>query len=151
MCKSEGGDSRLTAAPHSKAFPQLPRPGFALSAAEAAALQAQAARLHISIVAEVDLPGHSTGLLKAIPALAARSLKTGKPCSQINVTDLAALEIMETLLGEIMELFPGPWHHLGCDEVSMHWQLHCAAPAKAWTTSSGHRQQKPTEHWQSTA
>ena len=40
----------------SKAYPHLPNPRLALSQAEAEALQAKAAELHVQIVAEVDLP-----------------------------------------------------------------------------------------------
>lgn len=69
----------------SLAFPQLPKPALALTAAEAKALQAKAMALHVAIVAEVDLPGHSGWLLSQLPALAAKSKKTGKPCKTIDV------------------------------------------------------------------
>ena len=70
------------------------------------------------------MQGHSNGLLKALPQLAAISNKTGKACSQINITSPEALSIMQTLLGEVMDLFPGvKWHHLGADEVS--WSPQC--------------------------
>jgi len=70
------------------------------------------------------MQGHSNGLLKALPQLAAISNKTGKACSQINITSPEALSIMQTLLGEVMDLFPGvKWHHLGADEVS--WSPEC--------------------------
>lgn len=151
----------------SKAYPNLPSPSLALTQAEAEALQAKAAELHVHIVAEVDLPvrtialnsnkvtpsdakaahrsfssilrvlglihcrclvcrgeqGHSHGLLKGLPQLAAVSSKTGKPCSQINITSPDAIKILQTLLGEVMELFPGPMHHLGADEVQ--WSPEC--------------------------
>ena len=35
----------------------------------------------------------------------------------------AALAIMQTLLNEVMDLFPGPMHHLGADEVR--WSPEC--------------------------
>ena len=107
----------------SKAYPHLPSAKLALTQAEAEALQAKAAELHVSILAEIDLPGHSRGLLEALPQLAAVSSKTGKPCTQINITSPEVIEILQTLLGEVMELFPGPMHHLGADEVS--WSLEC--------------------------
>ena len=82
-------------------------------------LQTKAESLAIHIVAEIDLPGHSTALLQKLPSLAAVSTATGKPCSLINVTSPVALATLTTLLDEVMDLFPtSPWHHLGADEVS---------------------------------
>lgn len=101
------------------AFPQLPSPKLAMTTAEAKALQAKAALLHINIIAEIDLPGHSSRLLKALPALAAKSNKTGKPCHTIDVQSPKALAIMQTLVAENIALFPSPsgLYHLGADEV----------------------------------
>jgi hexosaminidase len=97
------------------AFPQLPSSKLAMTAAEAKALQVKATLLHINIVAEIDLPGHSSGLLKALPALAAKSNKTGKPCHTIDVQSSKALAIMQTLVAENIALFPSPLglYHLG--------------------------------------
>ena len=101
----------------SSAFPGLPAP-FALSAADAAALRARAELLHVHVVAEVDVPGHSSALLDRLPQLAAVNSKTGKPCRAINLTSSAAIGTLQTLLTEVMHLFPlTPWHHLGADEV----------------------------------
>jgi N-acetyl-beta-hexosaminidase len=55
---------------------------------------------------------------QALPQLAAVSNKTGKACRQINITSPEVITILQTLLGEVMDLFPGPMHHLGADEVS---------------------------------
>ena len=101
----------------SRAFPQLPV-GSGLNETAVAALQTKASALQITIVAEVDLPGHSTSLLKQIPALAAVDGSTGKACASINVTSADALAIMQTLLSEVAAMFPGPWLHLGADEVN---------------------------------
>lgn len=101
----------------SAAFPTLPLP-TALNHTEVAALQAKAATLGIEIVAEVDLPGHSAALRSKIPSVAARNAKTGAPCNQINITSPEVIATLQTLLGEVMTMFPGRWHHLGADEVS---------------------------------
>eukprot|EP00035_Acanthoeca_spectabilis_P008820 m.158923 g.158923 ORF g.158923 m.158923 type:complete len:699 (-) comp14513_c1_seq4:69-2165(-) len=100
----------------SAAYPQLPF-GSALNASEAKALQAKAASLGIEIVAEVDMPGHSSALLAKIPALAAIDPASGKPCGEINISNPAAIAILQTLMGEVMDMFPGQWYHLGADEV----------------------------------
>ena len=83
----------------SKSYPHLPM-ASALSAEEAAALQAKAAELHVNIIAELDMPGHSSALINAIPALAG-STTTGAPCRSINLTSPIAIGILQTLLGEV--------------------------------------------------
>jgi hypothetical protein len=50
--------------------------------------------------------------------VAARNAKTGAPCNQINITSPEVIATLQTLLGEVMTMFPGRWHHLGADEVS---------------------------------
>ena len=109
-------------------------------------------RVIITHQAEIDMPGHSTALLKAIPSLAAHNLKTGKPCSQINVTDSNAIAILQTLVGEALALFPGRWHHLGADEVNFDadcgmtkstYMKSSANPLRFWSTR-GHLRGGPT-------
>eukprot|EP00038_Savillea_parva_P014519 m.11179 g.11179 ORF g.11179 m.11179 type:complete len:736 (-) comp2827_c0_seq1:45-2252(-) len=100
----------------SAAFPQLPL-STAMNMSEAKALQTKAASLGIEIVAEVDMPGHSSALLKNIPSLAAHNNVTGAPCHEINVSSPAVLATLQSLLDEVMTLFPSQWHHLGADEV----------------------------------
>eukprot|EP00040_Diaphanoeca_grandis_P010571 m.54163 g.54163 ORF g.54163 m.54163 type:complete len:761 (+) comp21873_c0_seq2:37-2319(+) len=100
----------------SVAFPNLPMTS-ALTMAQAKELSAKATSLAIEVVAEVDLPGHSAALLAKIPSLRAINTATGKPCNTINVSSPTALATMQTLLTELMDLFPGRFHHLGADEV----------------------------------
>jgi hypothetical protein len=87
----------------SHAFPGLSAKS-GLNDTEVANLQTKATALQITIVAEVDLPGHSTALLRHIPALAAVDGTTGKPCASINVTSADALAILQTLLSEVPRL-----------------------------------------------
>jgi hexosaminidase len=89
----------------------------ALNASEVKALQVKAGALGISIVAEIDLPGHSSALIKRIPSLAAHNAKTGAPCVEINISSPAVMQTLQMLLSEVMDIFPSPWHHLGADEV----------------------------------
>eukprot|EP00039_Didymoeca_costata_P021357 m.344293 g.344293 ORF g.344293 m.344293 type:complete len:593 (-) comp24147_c0_seq1:129-1907(-) len=98
-----------------KAYPNLPMAG-ALTQDEVVALQDKAFKLNITIVAEVDLPGHSTSLRQKLPSIVGMDTN-GKPCNSINVTGAQSLNVLTTLLGELMEAFPGPYLHLGADEV----------------------------------
>ena len=93
----------------SAAYPRLPAV-FALTAGEVVQLQTEAATLHIHIVAEIDLPGHSAALSNAIPALRAVNTRTGDPCNQINISSPAAIAILQTLVEEVMQMFPGLVH-----------------------------------------
>lgn len=99
------------------AYPSLPM-SSALTSDEAAQLQRKAASLGIEIVAEIDMPGHSSALLSKLPQLAAHSNSTGAVCHEINVTNPDAIKILQTLMGEVMQLFPGRFYHLGADEVN---------------------------------
>lgn len=81
---------------------------------------AHAARLHITIIPEIDFPGHSMAAMIAYPEIST----TGKPPTVISniTTDLigvhpVALTFLRDVLDEVMELFPGRWIHFGGDEA----------------------------------
>ena len=86
---------------------------------------------HITIVPEIEMPGHSTAALAAYPELSC----TGGPFSM----DLDAgifkgiycpgngqtFKFLEDVLTEVFQLFPGEYIHVGGDEVPKdNWQ-HC--------------------------
>lgn len=81
---------------------------------------AHAARLHITIVPEIEFPGHAMAALMAYPEIGT----TGKPPTAVSniTTDLIgvhpkAMAFLKDVLDETMELFPGPWIHFGGDEA----------------------------------
>ena len=83
---------------------------------------AYAADQHIIIIPEIDMPGHMQGALHAYPELGC----TGGPYevwTQWGVSDdvLCAgndevLKFIEDVLGEVVELFPSEYIHVGGDE-----------------------------------
>ncbi len=83
---------------------------------------AYAADQHIIIIPEIDMPGHMLGALHAYPELGC----TGGPYevwTQWGVSDdvLCAgndevLKFIEDVLGEVVELFPSEYIHVGGDE-----------------------------------
>lgn len=75
-----------------------------------------AAKLGIVILPEIDLPGHSGGLLKAYPELGALNDK-GQP-AVLNVGDEAAYTFIAKVVDDLVTQFPeSPCVHIGADEV----------------------------------
>jgi hexosaminidase len=84
---------------------------------------AHAAARHVTIVPEIDLPGHMTAAIVAYPQLAARPdpprevpADWGIYPNVLNAED-ATLRFLENVLDEVMALFPGEYIHIGGDEV----------------------------------
>jgi len=83
-----------------------------------------AAERHMTVVPEIDMPGHTHAALASYPQLNCdgrpRSLYTGTDvrvsslCIGKEVTD----RFVEEVLAEIAELTPGPYLHVGGDEAS---------------------------------
>ncbi|ARK12859.1 family 20 glycosylhydrolase [Fibrella sp. ES10-3-2-2] len=86
---------------------------------ELRALIAYAAARHIEIIPEIDMPGHLSAAIKAYPFLSCTGQPgMGKtfsvpvcPCNEPTYT------FMETVLSEVIALFPSQYVHIGADEV----------------------------------
>jgi hexosaminidase len=109
------------------------------SHAEVDAVVAHAAALGIEVVPEIDLPGHVTAILAAIPGLtdpaeppdSYRSIQ-GYPNNALNPALEETYRVVETLIHELCEMFPGPVIHVGGDEVDhASWSASPAAQALA--------------------
>jgi hexosaminidase len=94
-------------------------------------LVARAVRFGIDVVPEIDVPGHCYAMLQAIPELRdagenglSHSIQ-GFPNNCLNPGVEAIYAALETIFGEMVELFPSRYFHVGADEV----------PAAAWETS----------------
>ena len=91
---------------------------------------AYAAERFVTVVPEIEMPGHAQAAIAAYPEL-------GVPKKQIGVStnwgihedilnaDDATVEFMQNVLAEVLELFPGRFIHVGGDE----------APKKQWEQS----------------
>ena len=105
----------------------IPHAGF-YSQTEIREIVEYAAKRHITIVPEVEMPGHSLAALAAYPELSC----TGGPftvATHFGIFDdiycagkEAVFTFLENVLGEVMELFPSNTIHIGGDE----------APRKRW-------------------
>jgi N-acetyl-beta-hexosaminidase len=83
---------------------------------------AYAARLGITVIPEVDLPGHSEAALTAIPNTPASVPARVIPTTGFTPTIFCAgkdsvMAFLKDVLGEVCQLFPGQYIHLGGDEA----------------------------------
>jgi len=82
-----------------------------------------AAQRYITVVPEIDVPGHATAAIAAYPELGVQGNTVDRvPASWgifPNVFNLqeSTFGLLEDVLKEVVELFPGPFIHLGGDEV----------------------------------
>ena len=84
---------------------------------------AYATARHITVVPEIEMPGHCGEVLASYPELGC----SGKPYEvekpgpfHVGVLDPANPEVfkfLDTVLDEVFQLFPGPYVHIGGDEV----------------------------------
>lgn len=68
----------------------------------------------ITIVPEIDTPGHSNALTAAFPELTC----SGSPASELCVGNEKVYEVLEKVIGELAPVFPGKYFHIGGDEVN---------------------------------
>lgn len=81
-----------------------------------------AAERHITVVPEIDIPGHATAAIAAYPDLGVDrpQLKVsswGGVHTNLFNADEATMQFLENVLGEVIPLFPGPFFHIGGDEA----------------------------------
>lgn len=97
---------------------------------------AYAAARFVTVVPEIEMPGHAQAAVSAYPQLG----NTGEQVSPMMVwgvseylfnTDSATIAFLHDVLGEVLALFPSPWVHIGGDEaVKAQWKASASAQAK---------------------
>lgn len=71
---------------------------------------------HIDVIPEIDSPGHLGAVIKAHPEIQLRNA-AGQPTEgAVDISDPRAAKIVDDLLREYADLFPGKYWHLGGDE-----------------------------------
>jgi hexosaminidase len=115
--------------------------GGSYTVADLREIVAYAARRHVNVVPEIDLPGHMQAAIAAYPELGnTDALKNRKKPLKVrtrwgisrhvlNVDD-ATIEFCANVLDEVMDVFPSTYIHLGGDEC----------PASEWHDSDRARQ-----------
>ncbi|MDB5538684.1 MAG: beta-N-acetylhexosaminidase [Devosia sp.] len=107
------------------------RTGGYYSKADIRDIVALATEFGVDVVPEIDVPGHCYAMLQAIPALrdpgenAPYHSIQSFPNNCLNPAVEATYGAIETILTEMLELFPSRYFHVGADEV----------PEDAWHAS----------------
>ncbi|MFE9838053.1 family 20 glycosylhydrolase [Streptomyces sp. NPDC005551] len=87
-----------------------------LTKAEVRSILALAASRHITVVPEIDSPGHLGAVIAAHPGLQLRNAQGTATRGAIDISQQASADIVDDLLNEYAGLFPGAYWHLGADE-----------------------------------
>ncbi|MCX6257995.1 MAG: family 20 glycosylhydrolase [Bacteroidia bacterium] len=81
-----------------------------------------ARKRHITIVPEIEMPGHSQAALASYPELSCTGEKLGVAplwgvFDDVYCTKDQTIKFLEDVLTEVIQLFPGKYIHIGGDEV----------------------------------
>ncbi|MFJ2739176.1 glycoside hydrolase family 20 protein [Streptomyces sp. NPDC087440] len=87
-----------------------------LTKAEVRRIVALAASRHIRVIPEIDSPGHLGAVIAAHPELQLRSTSGKASRGAVDIANPKAAKIVDELLAEYADLFPGAYWHLGGDE-----------------------------------
>lgn len=88
---------------------------------DARSIVAYAAKRGITVIPEIEMPGHSEEVLAAYPQLSC----TGKPyeSSEFCLGNDSTYIFLQNVLAEVMSIFPSKYIHIGGDEANKeHWK-----------------------------
>ena len=90
---------------------------------------AYAAERHITVVPEIEMPGHAQAAIAAYPELGVYPDSVYSPLQVWGVSDVilsveeSTIAFLQDVLTEVLALFPGPFIHIGGDEaVKTQWK-----------------------------
>ncbi|MFG3259867.1 family 20 glycosylhydrolase [Streptomyces sp. NPDC048172] len=121
LTDNEGWRLEIPSLPSLTAGPDAPSRDF-YSVAEFKDLQEYARRRHVTLVPEIDLPGHCAALRRALPELpdapAPPHLAGRFPfVPPLDLTDPATHTAVSAVLADVCALTDGPYVHIGADEA----------------------------------
>ena len=122
--------------------------GGYLTKADIKEILAFAAERHITVIPEIELPGHSLEVTKAYPESACLDISGTKPMftSDLCPGSDAALQMFKDILDEVMDLFPSEFIHIGGDEASKRaW--HTCRRCKARMEEHGLKNEDELQSW----
>lgn len=96
---------------------------FFYTQAELRELVSYAQARHVTIVPEIEMPGHFLGALAAYPEFSCRGgpfevrTRWGVEPDILCAGNDAAIELARDVLAEVIEIFPSPFIHIGGDEA----------------------------------
>lgn len=106
----------------SNVFDSVPHSGF-YTQEEIKDIIQYAADRHITIIPEIEMPGHASAAIASYPWLGAENKQIEVPISfgikldVFNVVNPRVKQFLHDVLDEVMELFPSKIVHIGGDEV----------------------------------
>ena len=103
--------------------------GGYLTKADIREILSAAERLHINVIPEIEMPGHSREVVFAYPEVGC-----GEGSYELCPGKEATFQLLESVLEEVIDLFPSPYIHIGGDEADKeHWKTcpDCQARMKA--------------------
>ena len=107
---------------HSNVFDGKPHGGF-YTQDDIKEVVDYAAKRHIMIVPEIEMPGHASAAIVSYPWLGTTGKQIKVPCNfgvhynAYNVADPRVIQFQEDVLEEVIALFPSPVIHIGGDEL----------------------------------
>ncbi|WP_406137092.1 beta-N-acetylhexosaminidase [Streptomyces sp. NBC_01089] len=99
----------------STSHPEVVSPDH-LTTAQVHKIVSLATSLHITVVPEIDSPGHLGAVIKAHPDLQLKTADGTPVKGAVDVSNPKAAKIVDSLLREYMKLFPGTYWNVGGDE-----------------------------------
>ena len=131
-------------------YDKTPYGGF-YSQEEIQKIVAFANRRHITLVPEIDMPGHMVAAITAYPELGNFKTETRVRChwgisqNVLNVEE-STIAFMKDVLAEVMTLFPGRFIHVGGDEApKFEWSE--SERAQARMAELGLRNEEELQSW----
>lgn len=130
-CRTQTLVGRHEMDPAKRVFDGLPHCGF-YTQDDVREIVAYAAERFVTIVPEIEMPGHVQAAIAAYPQLGVRCDTTVGVMQVWHISDFilnptdSTVAFMQNVLTEVMELFPGQFIHVGGDE----------APKTQWTASA---------------
>lgn len=123
----------------SRTWEERPHGGY-YTHADIREIVAYAAARHVTVVPEIEMPGHSQAAIAAYPWLGNTDVPGSRPAEvwtdwgispRVLAPGDATLRFYEDVLEEVLELFPSPFVHLGGDECPKdEWRASPAAQAR---------------------
>ncbi|MER5955915.1 glycoside hydrolase family 20 protein [Streptomyces sp. NPDC001893] len=99
----------------SDSHPEIVSPDH-LTKAQVREIVSLAAQRHITVIPEIDSPGHLGAVIKAHPDLQLRNTAGVATRGAVDISNPGSAKIVDDLLREYAPLFPGAFWHLGGDE-----------------------------------
>ena len=103
-------------------YPQLTAKGPAYTQSDIREIVEYAAKLHITIVPEIDVPGHSAAALNKFRKFRCWT-KDKKTRHVFCLGNDDAIQFIKDVMDELCRQFPGNLIHIGGDEVTPPWKL----------------------------